>query len=376
MIRKNLTFLVINKEVVDVFLINHLRLLRKYYQISFISPINSHRIKFDNHFYKNSYINFDRSFNLLLFFSNIFYLIKFLKKNKNNLYISIHPKNGLLLGICKYFYDFTSLHIITGQIWANMKGIKKNFFKIIDDVIFRNNDYLLVDSKSQITFLKENKFLKYNFDCMNNGSISGVDIKKFKKSKLNKNIFLKKNNLNSNSKFILFVGRINTSKGIVLLLDAFNKLIQNKSNYYLLIVGNEEIKFHDLIKKYSDELIEKVLKFDYTDNISFFYSIADIFCLPSYREGFGLSVIEASASKLPVIVSDIYGLNDCMEEKITGLKFKSGNYLSLYNKINYLINNPTKVIKYGKQGNVFVSKNFNYRDVAEFFLKYINKINF
>ena len=141
-------------------------------------------------------------------------------------------------------------------------------------------------------------------------------------------------------------------------------------------MGNEEIKFHDLIKKYSDELIEKVLKFDYTDNISFFYSIADIFCLPSYREGFGLSVIEASASKLPVIVSDIYGLNDCMEEKITGLKFKSGNYLSLYNKINYLINNPTKVIKYGKQGNVFVSKNFNYRDVAEFFLKYINKINF
>ena len=65
-----------------------------------------------------------------------------------------------------------------------------------------------------------------------------------------------------------------------------------------------------------------------------------------------------------------------MEEKITGLKFKSGNYLSLYNKINYLINNPTKVIKYGKQGNVFVSKNFNYRAVAESFLKYINKINF
>ena len=44
--------------------------------------------------------------------------------NKNNLYISIHPKNGLLLGICKYFYNFTSLHIITGQIWANMKGLK------------------------------------------------------------------------------------------------------------------------------------------------------------------------------------------------------------------------------------------------------------
>ena len=137
MIRKKLTFLVINKNVVNVFLLNHLKLLRKYYQINFISPINNKYIKFGNHFYQNSYVNLDRSFNLAIFFSNIFYLMKFLKNNKNNLYISIHPKNGLLLSICKCFHNFTSLHIITGQIWANMKGLKKSFFKIIDSIIFK-----------------------------------------------------------------------------------------------------------------------------------------------------------------------------------------------------------------------------------------------
>ena len=126
-----------------------------------------------------------------MFFSNIFYLMKFLKNNKSNLYISIHPKNGLLLGICKCFYNFTSLHIITGQIWANMKGLKKTFFKIIDSIIFKNNNYLLVDSKSQIAYLKKNKFLEYNFDCINNGSISGVDIKKFKKSLWYKSLSIK-----------------------------------------------------------------------------------------------------------------------------------------------------------------------------------------
>ena len=66
---------------------------------------------------------------------------------------------------------------------------KKSFFKIIDSIIFRKNNYLLVDSKSQISFLKKNKFFKYNFDCINNGSISGVDIKKFKKSILIKIFF-------------------------------------------------------------------------------------------------------------------------------------------------------------------------------------------
>ena len=73
MIRKKLTFLVINKKVVNVFLLNHLKLLRKYYQINFISPVNNKYIKFGNHFYQNSYVNLDRSFNLAIFFFQIFF---------------------------------------------------------------------------------------------------------------------------------------------------------------------------------------------------------------------------------------------------------------------------------------------------------------
>ena len=55
------------------------------------------------------------------------------------------------------FYDFTSLHIITGQIWANMKEYKK-IFKIIDDVTFRNNDYLLVTVNHKLHFSKKINF--------------------------------------------------------------------------------------------------------------------------------------------------------------------------------------------------------------------------
>ena len=46
---------------------------------------------------------------------------------------------------------------------------------------------------------------------------------------------------------------------------------------------------------------------------------ADIFCLPSYREGFGSSVLEAAACGVPSVATRIYGLTDAVEEDVTGL---------------------------------------------------------
>lgn len=375
MTKKKLTFIVINKNVINVFLINHLKLLIKYYDINFISPINSKYIKIENISFNNKFLKLNRDLNFFNFFSCFLLLLFHIKKNKNHLFISIHPKNGLLLGVCKYFQNFTSLHIITGQIWANMRGVKKIIFKFIDNLIFKKNDHLLIDSYSQISYLKKHNF-NYKFDCINHGSICGVNLNTFKKSKLNKIEFKKKYLLPINSKFILYIGRINTSKGIDLLLKAFDILRKNHDDFYLLIVGKDELNFDKLINKYDANLKNKILRFDHSAKVSYFYSLADIFCLPSYREGFGLSVIEASASSLPVIVSDIYGLQDSMIDKVTGLKFKSGDHNSLYDKINYLIQHPSQSEKFGDQGKAFVEKNFDYKDVTNFLLKYLNKIVF
>ena len=278
MTKKKLTFIVINKNVINVFLINHLKLLVKYYDINFISPINSEYIKIENTSFNNKFLKLNRDLNFFNFFSCFLFLLFHIKKNKNHLFISIHPKNGLLLGVCKYFQNFTSLHIITGQIWANMRGVKKIILKFIDNLIFKKNDYLLIDSFSQISYLKKNNF-NYKFDCINHGSICGVNLNTFKKSKLNKIEFKKKYLLPMNSKFILYIGRINTSKGIDLLLKAFDIIRKNYDDVYLLIVGKDEMNFDKLINKYDNNFKNKILKFDHSAKVSYFYSLADIFCL-------------------------------------------------------------------------------------------------
>ena len=233
----------------------------------------------------------------------------------------------------------------------------------------------MIDSLSQIKFLKNEGFDTKKIKCINNGSICGIDTKKFYKSKQNKIKFCKKNNWKVDENIILFIGRINKHKGIFLLLEAFKILIDNNYKCNLLIVGNDEIYFKNFINKIDPNYKKRILIFNHKIDINYYYSLSSVFCLPSYREGFGMSVIEASSSFLPVVVSDIYGLNDSCINNKTGLKFKSGSSLDLVDKLKYLFNNPKKMRLFARNGKNFVDEKFNQKDVSKFIFDFIKKIN-
>jgi glycosyltransferase involved in cell wall biosynthesis len=67
---------------------------------------------------------------------------------------------------------------------------------------------------------------------------------------------------------------------------------------------------------------------------------ADVLCLPSYREGFGVVVIEAGACGLPAIGTNIYGITDAVEDGVTGLLFEPGNVEALAGCMNRLAREP------------------------------------
>ena len=85
----------------------------------------------------------------------------------------------------------------------------------------------------------------------------------------------------------------------------------------------------------------------------------DTFCLPSYREGFGVSIIEASSLKIPIICSNIYGLNETVIDGLTGMKHQVGNIINIKNKLEYALLNPLIMKKMGDDGRKYVEKNFN-----------------
>jgi rhamnosyl/mannosyltransferase len=101
---------------------------------------------------------------------------------------------------------------------------------------------------------------------------------------------------------LLFVGRLVAAKNLALLIEAVSLM---QTRVFLDIVGEGELRksIEDLIQQYELQNVKLHGKKTGKELIEF-YKSADIFVLPSLKEGFSLSMLEALAAGLPVVVSD------------------------------------------------------------------------
>lgn len=108
----------------------------------------------------------------------------------------------------------------------------------------------------------------------------------------------------SSTKIILAVGRLTSQKGFDLLLESWVEVNKVMPDWTLKIVGEGEdrIKLTNFIKE--NELDNSVKLVGNTENISEYYKEAEIFCLSSRFEGFGMVLIEALAFGLPIVSFD------------------------------------------------------------------------
>lgn len=136
-----------------------------------------------------------------------------------------------------------------------------------------------------------------------------------------------------NNKFtILFVGNVNPEKGVHILMEAL--LLLGIQNIDVVFNGFVPDYFKPVFAEYAKKLAKqnvnvRVEPGDPTQN----YRDASLFVLPSVHESFGLVVLEAMASSLPVIVSDNVGAKDCVIDNNTGKIFESGSIESLADAI-------------------------------------------
>ena len=167
------------------------------------------------------------------------------------------------------------------------------------------------------------------------------------------------------------MGRQNAEKGIYELYEAFDRLAAECPNVVLLMFGSDEEGCMNRLPEY------KYIKSG--DNFIFYGKTslperhmqgADVFCMPSYREGFGTSVIEASCLGLPVICSDIYGLQDAMVDGVTGLQCKVADVDTLYTAMKYFVNNPSVGKEYGANGRARVLEYFAGEVISQYWYQW------
>ena len=268
------------------------------------------------------------------------------------------------------------IRIFTGQMWVTMTGFRRKFYRFLDRVTIALNTELLVDGKPQRQFLIDEGILKDGqAEVLAKGSISGVDVNRFCPTELDRDT--ERNNLGIKPEQVVFtfLGRLKRDKGLFEILTAFNQLAMSEANAFLLLFGNDEEDVISHLPEYKNICEGKnFCYFGPTRKPEKSLQAADVFLLPSYREGFGVSAIEAACLGLPVICSDTYGMADTMIDNVTGLRCAVGDAKSLYESMLRLYNDTKLRLKMGKEGRNRVLRDFSSEYVSNEWLRFYKNL--
>jgi glycosyltransferase involved in cell wall biosynthesis len=127
---------------------------------------------------------------------------------------------------------------------------------------------------------------------------------------------------------ILYLGRLMERKRVIDLVNALPMILMWVPNARLVIVGKRNSNAERLEEAARSLLVEDRVKF--VDHVPYgevpaYYTMADVFCLPSAYEGFPFTVLEAMAAGIPVVASDIPGINEQITPNETGLLHTVGD---------------------------------------------------
>lgn len=164
----------------------------------------------------------------------------------------------------------------------------------------------------------------------------------------------------------IFLGRLNHDKGIGELYEAFNRLVAECPESILLFYGMDEEGYDAKVSEYSNIVRGKNYFFPGLTKTPFnALQAGDVFVLPTWREGFGVSVLEAQALGLPVITSDAYGVVDASVDGVTGLRCKVNDSEGLYRVMRQYYEDADLRRAHGLAGRKRVEEHFSNEVVSK-----------
>lgn len=299
------------------------------------------------------------------------------RKMKFDAVHSVTPKAGLVTAIAAWMSGIPHrTHIFTGQVWATKQGFSRWMLRAIDKLIAGLDNHILVDGKSQRSFLvKEGVLKEGQAEVFLHGSISGVNSKRFVPDTEAREGIRKQIGIKNDVLCFIFLGRLNHDKGIGELYEAYNQLAMVRKDVFLLLVGDDEQGYIERLPEYKN--IKEGENFHYygsTPEPEKVLNAGDVFVLPTYREGFGSSVLEAACIGLPCICSDAYGVQDAFVEDETGLRCKVGDAESLYQCMCKMCEHPDMVREMGKNSRERALQDFNGAKLTECWVEFYRSI--
>jgi glycosyltransferase involved in cell wall biosynthesis len=211
-------------------------------------------------------------------------------------------------------------------------------------------EYAYADYIMTLSSFSRQSFLKRGFpECKILQVPCGFDVEDFVRARQNSAL--------QPQKFrVIFVGLICLRKGIHHLLEAWNKLNLPENEAELVLVGNLQKDFKQVLRHMS---LKKNVIFSGPVNrekLAKLYQTSSVFVLPSVEDGFGMVMGEAMASGLPVICTDCTGGPDILQEQKHGFIVPSKNIEILAERILWCFQNQNLAKQMGMEAQQYVQQ--------------------
>ena len=186
---------------------------------------------------------------------------------------------------------------------------------------------------------------------------NGIDTSRFSPSYNEDNEKL--GTVKSSTVNFIHVARLNPVKDQQNLINAFAQLSHQYRNIHLTVVGDGELM--DMLTELSTSLgiAEKVTFTGARDDIANLLNAADVFVLSSIAEGIPMTVLEAMASGLPVISTNVGGLSELITENQTGKLVPAEQSQALASAMGDYVKYPENITLHGKNAQHFIIDNFS-----------------
>ena len=170
-----------------------------------------------------------------------------------------------------------------------------------------------------------------------------------------------------NEKIILFMGRLVYEKGIQHLIDAMPKILEKYNDSKLVICGKggmiEELKMQVEAMGISNKVY--FAGYLHGKDVQRMYKAADVAVFPSTYEPFGIVALEAMLSEIPVVASDIGGLNEIIDHRINGMKSYTGNANSIADSIVEVLYDSKLCTEMTRKAKNKVRNEYNWSKIAQ-----------
>lgn len=314
---------------------------------------------------------------------NLWTIYRYIRKHKIDVVIG-HQSKGVLYGMIAGWLAGARYRIVLahGVLEDTMTGLKQKIFATENRICSMCATHVLCVSpsvmKSRVN-LGIDKPRKQHI--LGKGTANGVQaLTKFNPQNVPASVteeIRSKYRLTTDDFVVGFCGRLVHDKGIEELTDAIRLLHERypDKSVKLFVIGDPEKR--DAIPEATIRFLKESQHVIFTGKVDYseiqnYYTVMDVFVLPSYREGFPTVVLEASAMELPMVVSRATGCIDSIVENETGI-YCDITPESIADAIASFFDRE-KARRFGKAARAFVVENFEHSIVREHMLNFLNKI--